>query len=370
MTKSATSRPQKRARVKSLPSSSPALQDASTTPNERLRLPTELLYDIIATSLGDFVSDLILSPVAAEWDAISSFLHVSRSFRGCTIRLLYHLWGDTFIHEQTRVLSNYKPTLSIFIRLSKLARDSPGEFLRERKPKLLSERVIRHPLSPLARLWSCLIRNTANANALLADCDGCQPESVFSLPDFEAMKASYDGLPEGVRHLLLGRVMRHIILRAATWFKLNALAVSVNNIFRMIFMMAFSDIPWQAFRFEISGPMNSDADVSVQSRILHEKIAALFSITADDLPSLTLGEIQAIGLDEAMVLLSVIEAEHDGRATFCRYLKGFLAAHLTDHERARHMWARTVTLFPLEAPPVEEDGIEDDDAEASDVDED
>jgi hypothetical protein len=68
-----------------------------------LLLPTELIYTILAISIGDYMGDMMLLPSKIlKWDAIMTFLHVSRSFRGCIIKLLYHLWGETFIRERTR----------------------------------------------------------------------------------------------------------------------------------------------------------------------------------------------------------------------------------------------------------------------------
>jgi hypothetical protein len=68
-----------------------------------LRLPTELIYTILAIAIGDYIGDMMLFPSKIlHWDAILTLLHVSRTFRGCTIKLLYHLWGDTFIRERTR----------------------------------------------------------------------------------------------------------------------------------------------------------------------------------------------------------------------------------------------------------------------------
>lgn len=82
---------------------------ATTAPGSRvaqnatLLLPTELIYTILAISIGDYLGDMIFLPSKIlKWDAIMTFLHVSRAFRGCTIKLLYHLWGETFIRERTR----------------------------------------------------------------------------------------------------------------------------------------------------------------------------------------------------------------------------------------------------------------------------
>jgi hypothetical protein len=71
--------------------------------NATLLLPTELIYTILAISIGEYIGDMMLLPSKIlKWDAIMTFLHVSHAFRGCTIKLLYHLWGETFIRERTR----------------------------------------------------------------------------------------------------------------------------------------------------------------------------------------------------------------------------------------------------------------------------
>ena len=75
-----------------------------------LRLPTELIYTILAIAIGDYIGDMMLFPSKIlHWDAILTLLHVSRTFRGCTIKLLYHLWGDTFIRERTRYVHPIPP---------------------------------------------------------------------------------------------------------------------------------------------------------------------------------------------------------------------------------------------------------------------
>ena len=77
--------------------------ESRATQNAKLLLPTELIYTILAISIGEYISDMILLPSKVlKWDAIMTFLHVSRAFRGCTIKLLYYLWGETFIRERTR----------------------------------------------------------------------------------------------------------------------------------------------------------------------------------------------------------------------------------------------------------------------------
>ena len=243
----------KKARRSNVSSSAIPEEDTDASqrvPNRALQLPTELVYAILATSIGEYLSDIMLYPSKIErWDATLTFLHVSHTFRGCTIKLLYHLWGDTFIHEKTRfdqfcvfsftdvtsahwdpsVIGNYKPTYSIFRRLSHQARSAPLSIAcRDGKPKLLSARVVRHPISPLARIWSALIRNTAAANAVLLDADSdhihVDFEDVYVAEDLRKITDSYSEIPAGIRSQLLGRVMHQVMTQAAIWAKRECVA--------------------------------------------------------------------------------------------------------------------------------------------------
>jgi hypothetical protein len=229
--------------------------------NPALRLPTELIYTITAIAIGEYIGDMILFPSRLlTWDAILTLLHVSRTFRGCTIKLLYHLWGDTFIREKTRyvwrflfsffffrsrhssrradraralcsIIGNYKPTHHTFRQLTYEARAAPHSFTsRDDQPKLLSARVVRHPISPLARIWSAYIRNTATANAVLLDAEKdwrrVDFEAVYAARDLQVIMNSYAEIPAGVRHLLLGRVMHYTMTQAAIWTKRQSSSAS------------------------------------------------------------------------------------------------------------------------------------------------
>jgi len=89
--------------VISAPTASEDAPESRAAQNATLLLPTELIYTILAISIGDYIGDMMLLPSKIlKWDAIMTFLHVSCAFRGCTIKLLYHLWGETFIRERTR----------------------------------------------------------------------------------------------------------------------------------------------------------------------------------------------------------------------------------------------------------------------------
>jgi hypothetical protein len=122
------------------------------------------------------------------------------------------------------VVGNFKPTYSIFRQLSHQARSAPLAFSSpSAKPKLLSARVVRHPISPLARIWSALIRNTAAADAVLleAENDRVHPEfsNVYMGEDLQVIMDSYAEIPAGIRPLLLGRVMHCVMTQAAIWTK-------------------------------------------------------------------------------------------------------------------------------------------------------
>lgn len=122
------------------------------------------------------------------------------------------------------IIGNYKPTLSIFRQLTREARHEPRSFTsRDEQPKQLSARVVRHPISPLARIWSAIIRNTAAANAVLADAERdwtrVDFENVYAARDLQVITNSYFEIPAGVRPLLLVRVMYYAMTQAAIWTK-------------------------------------------------------------------------------------------------------------------------------------------------------
>jgi hypothetical protein len=128
------------------------------------------------------------------------------------------------------VIGNYRPTYSIFRRLSHQARSAPLSLTsRDDKPKLLSARVVRHPISPLARIWSALIRNTAAANAVLLDAEDerihVDFEDVYVADDLQTITDSYAEIPAGIRSQLLGRVMHQVMTQAAIWTKRECAAL-------------------------------------------------------------------------------------------------------------------------------------------------
>jgi len=122
------------------------------------------------------------------------------------------------------IIGNYKPTHSVFRQLSLQACTAPHSFTsRDDQPKLLSARVVRHPISPLARIWSAHIRITAAANAALLDTEEdwrCVDfEVAYAARDLQVIMNSYAEIPAGIRPLLLGRVMHCIMTQAAIWTK-------------------------------------------------------------------------------------------------------------------------------------------------------
>ncbi len=82
---------------------------------------------------------------------------------------------------------------------------------------------MRHPITPLARIWSALIRNTAAASAMLEDAEGdwryVDFEDVYAEKDLEMTMGSYAEIPAGIRPLLQGRVMHQVMTQAAFWTK-------------------------------------------------------------------------------------------------------------------------------------------------------
>ena len=89
---------------------------------------------------------------------------------------------------------------------------------------------MRHPISPLARIWSALIRNTAAANAVLLDAENDNHriqvdfEDVYVADDLQTITDSYTEIPEGIRSQLLGQVMHRVMTEAAIWTKRECLA--------------------------------------------------------------------------------------------------------------------------------------------------
>ncbi|KAI9446807.1 hypothetical protein H4582DRAFT_1908546 [Lactarius indigo] len=285
------------------PSATPEDTHASQkVPNRTLQLPTELVYTILAISIGEYLSDLMLYPSKIErWDATLTFLHVSHTFRGCTIKLLYHLWGDTFIRERTR------------FPLSFTSRDD--------KPKLLSARVVRHPISPLARIWSAFIRNTAAANAVLLDAENDRIhvdfEDVYVAEDLQTITDSYAEIPAGIRSQLLGRVMHRVMTQAAIWTKLKALSATVSSVFRLLTLLV-----------EAGGQIEIHSELP---RITEDNVAQVsFSLTVEDIPPMLAKHVTAVGLD-------MVESEGALYVELCQMMRSYIASYLTDTERARYL---------------------------------
>ncbi|KAI0259932.1 hypothetical protein BC834DRAFT_590042 [Gloeopeniophorella convolvens] len=312
-------------------------------PKPALRLPIELIYTILAMSMGDYLSEIMLEcpPVADDWDATLTFLHVSRSFRSCTIKLLYHLWGDTFIHERTSALSNYKPTYATFRRLTRLARTKPLSFsagAAHEKPRELSARAVRHPISPLARIWAALVRNTAAANAVLADADNDRVhvdfEDVYVAEDLQVVAESYAEVPAGVRALLLGRVMHCTMTQAAIWTKLKALSATVTSVFRFLTLLLEAGGQLE-LRAEL--PEITEDAVAQVSRDKHASLADVFSLAVEDIPPMLAKHAVAVGLDMVLFLLELVESEGNAYVELCQMMRSYIASYLTESEREHYL---------------------------------
>jgi hypothetical protein len=123
---------------------------------------------------------------------------------------------------------------------------------------------VRHPISPLARIWSAHIRNSAAANSVLIDAENdwrrVDFEDVYATKDLQMMMNSYAEIPAGIRPLLLGRVMHCAMTQAAIWTKreemttrrrlallfpfvyellppVKALRATVSSVFRLLILL-------------------------------------------------------------------------------------------------------------------------------------
>lgn len=325
--------------VSATTASDDAPDESRTVQNATLLLPTELIYTILAISIGEYIADMILLPSKIlKWDAIMTFLHVSRAFRGCTIKLLFHLWGETFIRERTSVIENYKPTLYIFRQLARQARSAPLSFTsQDPPPRLLSARVVRHPITPLARIWSALIRNTAASNALLEDAEPdwtCSDfEEVYTDEDLQVIKNSYAEVPAGIRPLLLGHVMHRVMTQAAFWTKLKELRAAVCSVSRILLQLERMD----EIEIHVELPKISEDSVTQTSREMHANYADTFSLAVEDIPPLLRKDIIALGLDTVLSLLKFVERKGGGYADLCQIMRSHIACNLTDSERVQFL---------------------------------
>lgn len=99
-------------------------------------------------------------------------------------------------------------------------------------------RVVRHPISPLARIWSVIIRNAAAASAVLLGAENNRMhvdlEDVYAAGDLQTITDSYAEIPEGIRSHLLGQVMHRVMTEAAIWTKRKCYAAHVVSQFRYL----------------------------------------------------------------------------------------------------------------------------------------
>jgi len=209
---------------------------------------------------------------------------------------------------------------------------------RNAKPKLLSARVVRHPISPLARIWSALIRNTAAANAVLLDADNdCAHvdfNDVYVGDDLQVITDSYAELPAGIRPLLLGRVMHRVMTQAAIWTKLKALSSTVSSVLHLLTLLLET-----GGQLEINAelPKITEDSVAQVSRDKHASLADIYSLTVEDIPPMLSDHVTAVGLDIALFLLKFVESEGNVYGELCQMMRSYIASYLTDTERARYM---------------------------------
>lgn len=69
-----------------------------------MQLPYELTQEIALDVLGsyDLRGVAVGNPEPDDWDAIVTLIHVSKSFRACTIDILEPFLGGMFVNEGTK----------------------------------------------------------------------------------------------------------------------------------------------------------------------------------------------------------------------------------------------------------------------------
>jgi hypothetical protein len=105
---------------------------------------------------------------------------------------------------------------------------------------------VRHPISPLARIWSALIRNTAAADTVLHEAENdhvhVEFNDVYTGDDLQVIMDSYAEIPAGIRSLLLGRVMHRVMTQAAIWTKRESpLSARWNVVSRYLTFSIYSE---------------------------------------------------------------------------------------------------------------------------------
>ncbi|KAI0059053.1 hypothetical protein BV25DRAFT_1901773 [Artomyces pyxidatus] len=210
-------------RCRPIPSTSSAA-DSTLMASNPPRLPTELIYDILMRSLGNYLSEILLTPgTVGDWDAIGTLLHISECFRCCMTKLLQYLWGGAFVDVKTGLVVNYKPTITVLRGLSHLAHTSPERLLQSPKARLLADRIVRTPLLPIVRMCKCFLVQVARARLCADQTTIGLPlgvlESDGSTPSMSEYLSGRKSLPPRVAHCLLARVDEHIVEHTAVWIR-------------------------------------------------------------------------------------------------------------------------------------------------------
>ena len=132
------------------------------------------------------------------------------------------------IENYKLTFKTYKSTFKIFRRLSCDACFASQTFsARNVPPNHHSARVVRQPLSPLAHIWSAVIRNTAAANIALqdsvADWRFANLDLVYAEKDLQIIRENNDKIPAGALPLMQGHIMHSVMMQAAFWKKCESL---------------------------------------------------------------------------------------------------------------------------------------------------
>lgn len=115
-----------------------------------------------------------------------------------------------------RTVKNFHPTIRIFRRLSRLARDLPEQYFTPTIRNILCQQAT----SPCTMVWARFLVNIALETQQLKETqDDRRLKHVFCRTELKEMIQKYYEVPRCVRPAILGRVLYYAVLRSAVWMK-------------------------------------------------------------------------------------------------------------------------------------------------------
>ncbi|THH15058.1 hypothetical protein EW146_g5369 [Bondarzewia mesenterica] len=287
-------------------------------------LPNELLYQIIATVIGNFVTDILLQPDVLppwEWDAMLSLLLTSKKILSCHAG-----------HSRSPVAHN------VFDegKLALVAQHDGMNFEHEVK----QVGGTSWPPTLIVNLWMIYLTNVARGDIV----------SRSARPAHHLIKemytdASFDGLVTGgnriwgyLRSPLLDKFMHGVGVDYAKWAKLKRLSLIVERA-PGVLSEATRKNPTKATR---KTPGNTPL-LSIQSHDFHQSIARRYEIDAHQIPMLSREEVRAMGLPGLMKLLNRSLEIHGSNAAVVEAQKNImweLEVLFTEEERRQYLRLR------------------------------